>query len=115
MVKLSIIKKVIDEETREIKIINKDTGEEIKDIEVKKDSITGKEIISIQKEENQKKNNINIIIIKDPKSGKEVLIDKETGEKYDNIEKKKEQNIISSFICYYFLFWYFTSYYYKLL
>ena len=77
--------KYLNPKNKEIKIINKDTGEEINNIHIKKDPISGKEIII--KEESKEKE---IISIKDPNTGKEVLIDKETGEKYNNIEKKKD-------------------------
>ena len=71
---------------KEIKIINKDTGEEIKDIKRIIDPKTEKEIF-IKKESIP----INeITMIKDHISGKEILINKKTGEEINNIEKKED-------------------------
>ena len=102
---------VIDPENGKEILIDKETGEEIDDIEKKIinnkvifiDKNTGKEIDNIIKTYNPeteeeiykrmspvKKNKVNIISNIDPKTGKEILIDKETGEKIENLEKIKD-------------------------
>ena len=67
-------------------------GEEIKEIEIKKDPISGKEIISYKNDiKNDKPKEKEIISIKDSKTGKEKLIDKNTGNELTNIEKKVDE------------------------
>ena len=63
--------------------------EEIKVIDIKKDPRTGKEIISYNKEnKNEGPKTQELISIKDPNTGKEKLINKNTGNELTNIEKK---------------------------
>ena len=102
---------IIDPRTGKEIFINKNTGEEINNIEKKIDNITGlpylidketkKEIkgISIKYDENEKEifikkkeklplNQLKLICIKDPRTGDEILINKENGEEMKNLEKK---------------------------
>ena len=124
------LEKKINPETGEIKLINKETGKEIKNIKIKKDPITGKEVFistnkleikdellnnnlsqksnyttqetNISKNEKSKRENLltnsNLInnypiefsYVKDPKTNKKILVNKETGE--SNFEIKTDVN-----------------------
>ena len=90
--KIDNIEKKEDLNTGEIKLYNKETGEEIKEINKKISLETGKEIITIKKE-NIKPKKIEIISSKDPFTGEEKLINKNTGNELLNLEKKYDAKI----------------------
>ena len=88
--KIVNLEKKIDEKTGESKLINKETGEDIKGINKTIDLKTGKEIIRVSK------NNIilpkikTITLIKDPRTKKDILVNEETGEELKNLKENKE-------------------------
>ena len=78
-------------------LINKNTNKEIKGISVKIDPQNGNEIF-IKKKEIIPRNSIKIITIKDPRTQKEILINKETGEEMKNLIKKIDMKYGDSYI-----------------
>ena len=108
---LAIMKKIlvafiINPKTNKEILIDKETGEEIDDVILKKDPLTKKSFFIIKnnddiiEEENKKINdkenipliNKEIIPIKDPRTGNEILINKETGEQIKKLIIKKKMN-----------------------
>ena len=70
-------------------MVNKETGENIKDIKIKIDPKTKREsfIIKYDKKPIFKE----LISVKDPRTKKEILINKETGEKQKDLEIKTNE------------------------
>ena len=97
------IEKKINPKTKKEILIDKETNEEIKDLEIKKDFLTGKNIFIIKnnndysiEDDNKynklKNNNNEFIIIKDPRTKKDILINKKTNEQIKNLEIKEDSN-----------------------
>ena len=74
--------------TKALILYNNETGEEIKKIKRKINPETKEEEIIVDETNNKNENNVKteIISIKDKKSGKEILVNKLTGEKLNNLE-----------------------------
>ena len=89
--KILNLEKKIDEKTGESKLINKETGEDIKGINKTIDLKTGKEIIRVSKTNIILPKIKTITLIKDPRTKKDILVNEETGEELKNLEIKENK------------------------
>ena len=86
-----------DNETGKIILINKESGEKILNFKITKDPLTGNEIIHIKNSlDNEKEKTFlqkkEIMIYKDPNTGKLLPLNKKTGETIENVYVKHDPN-----------------------